>query len=99
MQARSLRTSLRLRLLSLTCASYQAIVLPAQTAPRHCRACREVIEADTTDERYVCARAVWTNPMKPQSLANARRLARLSSTCSYFAARQGPWIPRTKARR
>ena len=99
MRAQSLQTSLRLRLLSLTCPRYTAIARPTPPAPRHCRACRELAEANTADERYVCARSVWTNPMKPQSVANARRLARVSATCPFYAPRAGRWIPRSKSRR
>lgn len=98
-KAQSVQASLRLRLLSLTCARYEHAAPPPAATPRHCRACSELVEADTTDERYVCARGVWTNPMKPQSVANARRLARLSGACAHFAPRAGSWIPRSKARR
>ena len=99
MQVQSLQASLRVRLLSLTCSSYERMVQAAPQAPRHCRACRELVEATTTDERYVCRRGVWTNPMKPQSVANAHRLARLSATCPHYAPRPGRWIPRSKPRR
>ena len=91
-------TSRRLRTLSLTCAHYQAADRPERRIPHHCRACSELIEADTIDERFVCARGLWTNPMKPQSVANARRLARLSAACPHFAPRSGRWIPRSKGR-
>jgi len=99
MQARSLHTSMRLRLLSLTCPAYQRSAQPAAAPPRHCRACRELAEAQTPDERYVCGREVWTNPMKPQSVANAQRLARLSAACPFYAPRAGRWLARSGARR
>jgi len=99
LRLQSLRSSLRLRLLSLLCDQYQERTQPTHEPPHHCRACRELVEADTTDERYVCSRDIWTNAMKPQSVANARRLTRLSATCPFFAARPGRWIPRTRSRR
>jgi len=94
MQEQSLRNSRRLRSLSLTCARYSPLPAQAKQAPHHCRACRELARAGTPDERYICGCGVWTNPMKPQSVANARRLARLSAACPHFAATTGRWLPR-----
>ena len=91
----SLHTSRRLRTVSLTCPHYEPVVRRERLAPHHCRACRELVEVGAADERYVCARAVWSNPMKPQSVANARRLARLSAACPHFAPRAGRWLPRS----
>lgn len=95
MRAQSVRTSRRLRTLSLTCPRYSATDRPRQAAPRHCRACRELAPAETIDERYVCGRGVWTNPMTPLSVANARRLARISAACAHFAPSAGRWLPRS----
>ena len=98
MLEQSLHTSRRLRLLSAQCPHYHAKAQPARQAPHHCRACYHVAPAETVDERYICDRGVWTNPMKPQSIANARRLARLSSTCPFFTPTMGRWLPRSKKR-
>ncbi len=95
LQKQSLRNSRRLRALSLTCSRYVPALREPPTAPHHCRACRELVRAATPEERYVCGRGMWTNPMKPRSAANARRLARLSATCPHFAATAGRWIPRS----
>lgn len=94
----SVHTSRRLRELSLSCPHYVPTEQPPRVVPHHCRACQELLPADTADERYVCGKAVWTNPMKPQSVANARRLERLSSTCSHFVARHDRWLPRSRKR-
>ncbi len=94
----SLHTSQHLRLFSLTCAAYVAAPLRRGPAPHHCRACHELAAVDSVDERYVCGRGVWTNPMKPQSVANSRRLTHLSATCPHFAASTGHWLSRSKQR-
>ena len=96
---RSVRTSLRLRRLSLTCLHYAAAPRPERKAPRHCRACCELALADTIDERYLCSRSVWTNPMKLQSVANAVRLTRLSASCPHYAPTSGRWLSRSAKRR
>jgi hypothetical protein len=94
----SVHTSQHLRLLSLTCAVYVAAPTQQRTAPHHCRACGELTAADTVDERYVCGRGLWNNPMKPQSVANALRLTRLSASCPFFAPSSGRWLSRSKVR-
>lgn len=99
MRESSVHASLRLRRLSLTCALYQPALAAAKPPPRHCRACRELAPVDAVDERYVCRRNVWINPMKPQSVANSRRLTRLSAACPHFAPRAGGWLPRSARRR
>ena len=95
MRVRSVSSSRRLRALSLTCTRYTTAGRAQLVAPHHCRACRQLVAADTIDERYVCGCAVWTNPMTPLSVANARRLARLSATCAHFAPSTGRWLPRS----
>ena len=94
----SLHASQHLRLLSLTCAAYVAAPVQQRPAPHHCRACGELTTADSVDERYICARSVWSNPMKPQSVANARRITRLSATCLFFTPSTGQWLSRSKKR-
>lgn len=85
----SLRNSRRVRALSLTCPLYAPAGRPQRIARRHCRACQQLVAADTVDVRFVCARALWTNPMKPQSVANSRRLRSLSETCPHYVPRPG----------
>jgi|GEM_PF-5308420 len=94
----SVQTSRHLRLLSLTCGHYARRAPRQRSTPHHCRACQHLVAADTVDERYVCGKSVWTNPMKPQSVANARRLVRLGAACSLFAPRAGRWLPRSVRR-
>jgi len=95
MREQSLRNSRRLRTLSLTCPHYSPAPRASPVVPHHCRACRELVATATPDQRYVCGRGMWTNPMKPHSVANSRRLARLSAACPHFAATAGRWLPRS----
>jgi hypothetical protein len=95
---RSIHTSLRLRTLSRACPHFLASPRPERPVLRHCRACAHLQATDTVDERYICGRRVWTNPMKPLSIANSRRLEQLSATCPHFAPTTGRWLPRSKKR-
>jgi hypothetical protein len=95
MQAQSIATSRRVRAVSLTCTHYSAANRAHAATPRHCRACQRLVMADTIDDRYVCGCGVWTNPMTPLSVANARRIARLSAACAHFAPSSGRWLPRS----
>ncbi len=98
MRPQSVDTSRRLRAISLTCTRYVPSILPQRITPRHCRACHHLAAVDSIDERYVCGRGVWNNPMTALSVANARRLARISTTCAHFAPSSGRWLPRSQAR-
>ncbi len=94
MLAQSVLTSRRVRALSLTCSRYVAASRPPRATQRRCRTCQELMAADTIDRRFVCGRGVWTNPMIPLSVANARRLARLSAACPHFRPRADRALPR-----
>ena len=83
----SLGNSRRLRAISATCRLYTPTRQEQRATLRRCRSCRHLAAADTVDARFVCALGVWANPMKPQSVANSRRLRQLGETCPRYAQR------------
>jgi hypothetical protein len=98
MRPQSVDTSRRLRMISSACTRYTPSPRPQRAAPHHCRACCNLAPADTIDERYVCGCRVWNNPMTALSVANARRLTRLSAACADFEPSSGHWLPRSRTR-
>lgn len=94
MQPQSVRASARLRLLARACPRYVAVPPVVPPVVHHCRACAALQRVQRGEERYVCRYGVWSNPMKPLSVANARRLATLSAHCAHFAPGSGRRLPR-----